>query len=58
MRLVDIGNGTGFINMDLIMSVFKNNDNFFVIMNDSSNTKYRISEKSYNIILGYGKAKI
>ena len=57
MRLVDIGNET-FINMNLIVSVYKKGSQFYLNMNDANRSCYHISEEAYNTILSYGKAKV
>ena len=57
MMLVDIGNGI-FVNIDFTLSLFKNDDGYFLNMRDSSRSRYKISKKAYDTILSYGKAKV
>lgn len=57
MMLVDIGNGI-FVNIDFTLSLFKNDDGYFLNMHDLSRSRYKISKKAYDTILSYGKAKV
>ena len=57
MRLVDIGTGCHYINMDYISSVYRKGNDFCVELINQKDKYYVITEEAYNSILAYGKAK-
>lgn len=57
MRLVNIGNDT-YVNIDLTVSIYRQDDTFHLNINDVYKSHYVISEEAYNSILSYGKAKV
>ena len=56
MKLVDIGTGCHYINMDYISSVYIKGDDFFIELIGQKDDYYVITEEAYNDILAYGKA--
>ena len=56
MKLVDIGNGYHYINMDYISSVYRKGNDFCVELVNQKDRYYAITEEAYNNILAYGKA--
>jgi len=50
-------NPEAYLNMDYIESIVKNEEGIYIFVNRNTQS-YKISEKAYNTILKYGKAKI
>ena len=50
-------NPEAYLNMDYIESIVKNEEGIYIFVNRNTQS-YKISEKAYNTILSYGKAKV